>query len=58
VRLIGTSHHIPGGHYPFDPIAARQAQKHKIRVLFVDGRNLREVKKVLLGQKFVGTVIH
>jgi len=47
----------PGMNTPFDPIASKVAKKLKLKVSFVDGRNLPEVDKALSGKKFQGTVI-
>ncbi|MBT3539489.1 UMP kinase [Candidatus Parcubacteria bacterium] len=47
----------PGKNAPFDPIASREAQKLGLRVSILKGTNLGEVKKVLGGKKFKGTVI-
>jgi len=41
---------------PFDPIAAKEAEKSKLKV-FVIGKNLRNFEKLLNGKKFNGTVI-
>jgi uridylate kinase len=48
---------VPGFHGPFDPAAARLAQKLKLRVVLLNGRNLKNVKNYLDGKKFTGTVI-
>ncbi len=47
----------PGKNAPFDPIASREAQKLGLRVSILKGTNLGEVKKVLEGKKFKGTII-
>ena len=41
---------------PFDPIAAKEAQKSKIRV-YVVGNDLLNLQNLLDGRKFKGTVI-
>lgn len=48
---------VPGANVPFDPIASGMAEKNKLTVKIVNGKNLGEVKKVLCGGKFNGTVI-
>ena len=45
-----------GMNVPFDPVAAREAQKSKIKVNII-GRNLRNLENLLNGKKFKGTVI-
>lgn len=47
----------PGANVPFDPVAAREAQKLRLTVYVLNGANLVEVKKSLLGKNFQGTVI-
>ena len=48
---------VPGANVPFDPIASGMAEKNKLTVKIVNGKNLGEVKRVLEGKKFKGTVI-
>ncbi|PIZ94349.1 MAG: UMP kinase [Candidatus Magasanikbacteria bacterium CG_4_10_14_0_2_um_filter_37_12] len=48
----------PGKSAPFDPIASREAEKLGLRVSILDGTNLKEVKNVLGGKNFHGTVIY
>ena len=45
-----------GMNVPFDPVAAKEAQKSKIRVNII-GSNLRNFEKLLKGKKFRGTII-
>lgn len=47
----------PGLNSPFDPIAAREAEKLGLEVAIINGARLGEVKKYLGGKKFVGTVV-
>jgi len=47
----------PGLHLPFDPIASKLAEKMNLRVVILDGRNLKNLKNYLDGKAFVGTVI-
>ncbi len=46
-----------GSNKPFDPIASKLAEQMDLTVNIVKGTNLRQVEKVLTGQKFKGTVI-
>jgi len=47
----------PGANTPFDPVAARQAQKLNLTVHILNGVKLTEVRHALLGKKFKGTTI-
>jgi uridylate kinase len=47
----------PGANIPLDPEAAKLAKKEKIKVVFLNGRNLKNLEKVFLGEKFKGTII-
>lgn len=42
---------------PFDPIASKLAEKSKIKVIILNGRNMENFEKCLLGEEFIGTVI-
>ena len=47
----------PGLSTPFDPVAARQAEKMGIEVAIINGKRTLEIEKCLAGKKFIGTVI-
>jgi len=47
----------PGLSSPFDPIAAREAQKLGLEVAIINGKKLRQVEMYLAGERFVGTRI-
>ncbi len=47
----------PGLSSPFDPIAAKVAQRDNIEVAIINGDKLEEVVKYLHGEPFVGTKI-
>lgn len=47
----------PGANLPFDPIAARGAERLGMQVIIADGKNIRNLKKIMTGNKFQGTVI-
>ncbi len=47
----------PGLSSPFDPIAARDAEKLKMEVAVINGTKLKQMEKYLKGEKFVGTLI-
>lgn len=55
-KLIG-SKWIPGFSAPIDPIAAKLAQKLKIRAMIIKGDELKNFEKLLSGEKFKGTII-
>lgn len=48
---------IPGLNAPFDPIATKLAKKLGLTVIFVNGKNLNNVERILNGESFRGTVI-
>lgn len=48
----------PGLQTPVDPIAARLAKKEKIEVIVANGKNLKNLDKILKGEKFKGTIIY
>ncbi len=47
----------PGANLPFDPMAVKEAQKFGLKVSFVSGADLVEVKKAVEGQPFQGTIV-
>ncbi len=47
----------PGKNVPFDPIASREAQKAKLRVICANGRDIENTFAILRGEPFEGTVI-
>ncbi|MEK9152832.1 MAG: UMP kinase [Patescibacteria group bacterium] len=47
----------PGLNSPFDPVAAKEAQKLKMRVIIADGRDFKNLEKIFTGKRFKGTVI-
>jgi uridylate kinase len=55
-KLIGRKW-TPGANVPFDPEAAKLAKKEKIKVIFLNGKNFKNLEKVFLGKKFKGTII-
>lgn len=48
---------IPGAHVPFDPVAAKLAEKLHLELIVLNGRNLRNFEKYLSGEKFLGTQV-
>jgi len=47
----------PGKNLPFDPTAAKLAEKNKLKVIIANGKNLPNLKNILEGKSFKGTVI-
>ena len=47
----------PGFNSPFDPVAAKEAQKLKLKVIIANGKNLENLERVLRVEGFVGTEI-
>jgi uridylate kinase len=47
----------PGLNLPFDPIASRLAEKLKLKVVVMNGKNLPNIKNFLEGKSFKGTII-
>ena len=48
---------VPGKNIPFDPIASRHAAKIGLKVICAAGKNLANLKNILLDKNFVGTTI-
>ena len=43
---------------PFDPVASKLAQKNELKVIVAEGRNIKNLKKILIGKDFKGTIIN
>ncbi len=48
----------PGLHSPFDPVASRLAQKIKLEVTIMNGKDIANLDNYLSGRDFKGTQIH
>lgn len=48
---------IPGLHVPVDPIAAKLAKRENIKVIVVSGQDLKNLRNILRGKNFWGTVL-
>jgi uridylate kinase len=48
---------VPGKNVPFDPVASRHAAKIGLKVICAAGKNLENLKNILTGAEFTGTVI-
>lgn len=55
-RLVG-NRWDPGANVPFDPVAAKMAERIGLEVKMVNGRDLDAIGKALDGKPFKGTVI-
>jgi len=47
----------PGANVPFDPVAAREAEKFGLTVVVMNGKNIENLKDYLDGKTFIGTTI-
>ena len=47
----------PGANFPFDPVAAQFARKHKKQVIIANGNNLPNLQRILGAKSFLGTII-
>ena len=56
IKLTGEEW-VPGKNVPFDPVASRHAAKINIKVICAGGRDLDNLRKILSGESFLGTVI-
>ncbi len=55
-KMVGNSWD-PGASYAFDPIAAKLAEKDRISVSIANGKDLKNLKSIVDGKKFKGTII-
>ena len=55
-KIVGSTWK-PGTNAPFDPIASKLAQQENMTVIIANGKNLSNLKNILEGKKFNGTVI-
>ncbi|TAN33072.1 UMP kinase [Patescibacteria group bacterium] len=58
LRKIVGSKWSPGANLPFDPLAAQEAQKLKLKVLFVKGTDLEELGRAIGQEQIRGTIIY
>lgn len=47
----------PGLNVPFDPVASKEAAKNKMKVVIVNGQNLKNLENCLTGKPFEGTTV-
>ncbi len=55
-KLVGNKW-VPGAHVPFDPVASKFCEKHKLEVVVMKGNDLVNLRNYLTGKKFKGTTI-
>ncbi len=55
-RIVGNKWD-PGMNAPFDPVASAHAEKHGLKVIIAQGKNLNNLKKILNGKPYTGTTI-
>ncbi|RPJ06074.1 MAG: UMP kinase [Spirochaetaceae bacterium] len=56
-RKIVGDEWIPGKNVPFDPVAARHAEKVGLTVIFAAGKDIANLKNILEKKSFKGTII-
>jgi uridylate kinase len=56
-RKIVGSKWTPGYSSPFDPVASKIAEKSKIKVVIINGKNLERLEEFFNNKPFIGTVI-
>ena len=56
IALVGDEW-VPGKNVPFDPVASKHCAKIGLKVIFAAGKNLANLKNILLGEAFTGTAI-
>lgn len=56
-RKIAGNKWDPGLNLPFDPVAAREAENLKLKVIIMNGKNIKNLNNFLSGKNFKGTVI-
>jgi uridylate kinase len=54
--LVGSTW-VPGKNVPFDPVATAEAARLRLRVVVAAGRNIENLRKILSGKDFDGTVV-
>ena len=47
----------PGLNTPFDPIASALAEKLKLKVVVINGKNIKNIENCLDGKKYIGSLI-
>lgn len=55
-KIVGEKF-VPGANTPFDPVASRAAQKLQLELILANGKKINNLKKIIRGGKFIGSVI-
>lgn len=55
-KIVGTKWH-PGLNAPFDPIASKEAKATKLKVIILNGQNIKNIEECLKGKEFIGTTV-
>lgn len=48
---------IPGGNFPFDPMASQKAQELNLKVIIASGNDLENLESILEDKPFKGTIV-
>ena len=56
-KMFNVTEHKPGAHIPIDVIAADLADAHEVKFYFMNGHDLENLKNVIDGEGFKGTII-
>lgn len=56
LKIIGNKW-TPGKNAPFDPIAVKLAQKSRIKIIILNGKNFKNLKNFFEGKDFVGSLV-
>ena len=48
---------IPGMHVPFDPEASKLCKENGLKVIILNGNDVKNLEKALVGDEFIGTVV-
>jgi uridylate kinase len=48
---------VPGNNVPMDPKAVKEGLKQKVKIIFADGKDLNNFKKILDDGDFEGTIV-
>jgi len=55
-KLVGTKWKA-GANFPFDPVATKLCKKLKLKLVFINGKNIKNIDNFLKGKKFKGSVV-
>lgn len=55
-KIVGTKWEA-GANMPFDPIATKEARKLKLKLILANGKKLKNLEKIIKGEKFIGSVV-